>query len=105
MFLDPAAAAHGDLGMIGKGDVLVVLSNSGKTREVIEMITGARGLWGKDVTLISVSGDNNSPIYNTGEIALWYGKVREPCPLGLTPTASIAAVGALLDALAMCVLK
>lgn len=103
-FLHPAEAAHGDLGILGKDDVLVALSNSGKTREVLEMVAGARGLF-PEMTVIVITGDPVSPLFKQGNISLCYGKIKEPCPLGLTPTASVAVMSALLDALALCVME
>ena len=103
VFLHPAEAAHGDLGMLRPGDALVVLSNSGKTREVLELVAGARNLI-PILSVIIVTGNSRSPLAQTGDVLLCYGKIKEPCPLGLTPTASIAVMSALLDALALCLM-
>ena len=104
VFLHPAEAAHGDLGVLCAGDVLVVLSNSGKTREVLELVTGATGLV-PALPVIVVTGTATSPLAKVGTVVLYYGKIKEPCPLGMTPTASIAVMSALLDALALCVME
>lgn len=104
IFLHPAEAAHGDLGTISPNDILVVLSNSGHTREVLEMVAGARALHPELIRIV-VSGNRNSPLFSEGTVSLCYGKIKEPCPLGLTPTASIAAVSALLDALTLALMQ
>ena len=103
VFLHPAEAAHGDLGIICAGDALIVLSNSGKTREVLEMVAGARKLV-SSLPVIVVTGSATAPLAKSSDVLLCYGKIKEPCPLGLTPTASGAVVSALLDALALCLM-
>ena len=82
-FLHPGEAAHGDLGLVSKHDVMITFSNSGKTREVREMIARAKKLNG--MHLIAVTGHRNSPIARQSDVVLCIGPVKEPCPLGLTP--------------------
>jgi arabinose-5-phosphate isomerase len=98
-FLHPGEAAHGDLGLIRKHDVIITLSNSGKTREVLETIARAKELNG--MHLIAITSHRDSPIARQSDVVLCIGKVKEPCPLGLTPSASTTAMLALGDALAL----
>ena len=104
VFIHPAEAAHGDLGLLACDDLLIAISNSGRTREVLEMADGAKRRIPSLLTLV-VTGNITSPLAKKGDRILCYGKIKEPCPLGLTPTASIAALSALLDALALCVME
>ncbi len=98
-FLHPGEAAHGDLGLIGKNDVIMTFSNSGKTREVLETIDRAKQLY--DVPLIAVTGHPRSPIARKSDLVLSVGAIKEPCPIGLTPSASTTAILALGDALTL----
>ncbi|HKA55257.1 MAG TPA: SIS domain-containing protein [Candidatus Binatia bacterium] len=102
-FLHPGDAAHGDLGLVGKHDVMITFSNSGKTREVLETIGRAKRLNG--MHLIAVTAYRNSPIARQSDVVLCIGKVKEPCPLGLTPSASTTAMLALGDALALVLME
>lgn len=100
-FLHPAEALHGDLGRIRRRDVLLALSNSGETDEVIALLGPARKL-GAEV--IVVTGRPESTLARLADCVLEIGTVREACPLELAPTASTSAMLALGDALAMTVL-
>ncbi len=102
-FLHPGEAAHGDLGLVSKNDVMITFSNSGKTREVIETIARAKKLNG--MHLIAITGHPNSPIGRQSDVTLSIGAVQEPCPLGLTPSASTTAMLALSDALALVLMQ
>jgi arabinose-5-phosphate isomerase len=102
-FLHPGDAAHGDLGVVSKHDVMITFSNSGKTREVLETIARAKKLNG--MHLIAVTGHRNSPIARQSDVVLSIGAVKEPCALGLTPSASTAAMLALSDALALVLME
>jgi arabinose-5-phosphate isomerase len=99
VFLHPADAPHGDVGVVSRGDILLVFSNSGQTREVIETIHHARALHVGEV--IGITGNANSPLGALCDVTLDIGKIEEPCPLRMTPTASTAAMIALTDALAL----
>jgi arabinose-5-phosphate isomerase len=103
VFLHPGEASHGDLGVLAKDDLLIACSNSGKTREVLETVERAKQITAQP--LIVVTGDKDSPLAQLANLTLCYGPVQEPCPLGLTPTASIAAMGALLDALTIALME
>ena len=98
-FLHPGEAAHGDLGLVGKDDVLMTFSNSGRTREVLETIHRAKQLY--DIPLIAVTGHPRSPIARKSDLVLSVGAIKEPCPIGLTPSASTTALLALGDALTL----
>ncbi len=100
-FLHPGEALHGDLGRIRRSDVLLALSNSGETDEVIALLGPARKL-GAEV--IAVTGRPESTLARLSDCVLEIGTVREACPLELAPTASTSAMLALGDALAMTVL-
>lgn len=102
-YIHPGEAAHGDLGLIGPGDVLVAFSTSGKTREVIEMLELSRHLGVASV--IGVTSHTDSELRGLSDILLDMGEVREACPLGLTPSASIAVMLAIGDALALALME
>lgn len=102
-FLHPGEAAHGDLGLVTKHDVMITFSNSGKTREVLETIARAKHLNG--MHLIAITGHRNSPIAHQSDVVLCIGAVKEACPLGLTPTTSTTAMLALADALAVVLME
>jgi len=101
-FLHPGEAAHGDLGLVAPGDVLLAFSTSGKTREVLEIIELARRL--EIGCVIAVTSHLDAPIRDLADIVIDMGEVDEPCRLGLTPTASTAVMMAIGDALALCVM-
>jgi arabinose-5-phosphate isomerase len=102
-FLHPGEAAHGDLGLVRKHDVMITFSNSGKTREVLETIARAKQLNG--MHLIAITSHRNSPIARASDVVLCIGAIEEPCSLGLTPTASTTAMLALSDALALVLME
>src|SRR5437763_3789991 len=102
-FLHPGDAAHGDLGVVSKHDVMITFSNSGKTREVLETIARAKRFNG--IQLIAITSHRNSPIARQSDAVLCIGEVKEPCPLGLTPSASTTAMLALGDALALVLME
>lgn len=97
-FLHPAEGVHGDLGMLAKGDVVIAVSNSGETEEVVRILPVIRRL---GLDLITVSGNSESTLAKRGDIFLDVAVKEEACPLGLAPTASTTATLALGDALAV----
>jgi arabinose-5-phosphate isomerase len=103
IYLHPGEAAHGDLGMIAKGDCIVAFSTSGKTREVIEALELSRHLGSG--TIIGVTSHPDSDLRRVSDIVLDMGAVTEPCPLGLTPSASTAVMYAISDALALTLME
>jgi len=102
IFIHAAEATHGDLGMIQGGDVLLALSNSGETEEVIELIPSLR-LMG--VKLIALVGDLRSTLSRVADVALQVCVTEEGCPLGLAPMSSTTAMLAFGDALAAALMK
>ena len=103
VFIHPTEAAHGDLGAIGGGDVIVAFSTSGKTREVLELIELSRHL--TDAVVIGITSHPETVLRQRCDIVLDMGVIEEPCPLGLTPSASTAVMGAIGDALALVLME
>tara|TARA_A100001011_G_scaffold363972_2_gene414302 strand:- start:4249 stop:4836 length:588 start_codon:yes stop_codon:yes gene_type:complete len=99
IFLHPGEAQHGDLGVIGDGDVIVALSNSGKTREVIETMLLTRNIGNN--TIISITSDLDSRLANVSDLAISIGKTDEAGPFGLVPTSSTIAMMAVGDVLCL----
>jgi arabinose-5-phosphate isomerase len=102
-FVHPAEAAHGDLGLVGANDVLVAFSTSGKSREVLEILELARHLG--VATIIGVTSHPDSELRDLSDFTLDMGVVEEPCPIGLTPSASMAVMLAISDAIALALLE
>ncbi len=102
MFVHPAEASHGDMGMITDKDVVLALSNSGTTSEVLTMLPLLKR---KAVPLISITGNPDSIIAQTADINLDASVIEEACPLGQAPTASTTVALVLGDALAMALLE
>ena len=102
-FIHPAEAAHGDLGMIRGDDVLIAFSTSGKSREVLEFLEMARHLGIAQV--IGVTSHPDSELRRLSDLVLDMGIIEEPCPLGLTPSASMAVMLAIGDAIALALLE
>ena len=100
-FMHPAEASHGDLGMITPDDVVIFLSNSGKSDELISILPVIKRIGAK---IISITGNSDSDLAKESEIHLSAQVSQEACPFGLSPTASSTASLALGDALAICVL-
>ena len=101
-FLDPAQAVHGDLGSLRRGDLVVILSDSGETDEVVRMISILKKL---DHPIIAMTSSRGSTLARFANVTLAYGKVKEACPLGLAPSASTTALLALGDALCLTLMK
>lgn len=87
VFLHPSEAQHGDLGLIQTNDVLLLISNSGKTREIIELTELSRKLY-PDIPIIVITGQKDSFLAKRADACLWTGNPGEICPLGLSPTTS-----------------
>ena len=100
-FMHPGEAGHGDLGMLVEGDVLIAISNSGKSDEIMMLMPLIKHL---QVPLITISGDDKGPMPQNADVALTLGNIKEACPLGLAPTSSTTATLALGDALAVALL-
>ncbi len=97
-FLSPLDAAHGDLGALHKNDVLFLISNSGKTREVLELTKLARKLYPR-IETVGLTGSTKSPLAKEVDEVLFTGAPKEACPLGLTPTSSAIAMLVIADIL------
>ncbi len=100
-FLHPAEGIHGDIGMIAKGDVVLAISNSGETQEIMQLLPLIKRL---GIKLIVMSGNLQSVLAKSGDVVLDTGVEEEACPLGLVPTASTTATLAMGDALAIALL-
>lgn len=102
LFMHPAEAIHGDLGMVVPGDAVLAVSNSGETEELLRLLERIKRL---GVTLISMTGKPASTLALESDIHLHCGISQEACPMDLVPTASTTAALALGDALAIAVLQ
>lgn len=100
-FLHPAEAIHGDLGRVTSRDVVLALSNSGTTEELLKLVGPVRSI---GATVVAITSATDSPLALHADVVLAYGQVAEACPLGLAPTTSTTVMLALGDALAMAVL-
>ncbi len=101
-FVHPGEASHGDLGMITGQDVVLALSNSGETDEILTILPIIKRL---DVPLVALTGNPDSTLGRQATVCLDVGVAREACPLGLAPTASTTAALAMGDALAVALLE
>ncbi len=97
-FLHPAEAVHGDLGTLVPGDLVVALSMSGETEEILRLLATIKRL---EITLIAMTGDQDSTLAKAADVALDCSVAKEACALGLAPTASTTAMLALGDAIAV----
>lgn len=101
LFVHPAEASHGDLGMIVTGDVVLALSNSGETAELADLVAHTRRF---GLPLIAITGRGGSTLANAADVALVLPAAAEACPMGLAPTTSTTMQMALGDALAVALL-
>jgi arabinose-5-phosphate isomerase len=101
-FLHPAEASHGDLGMISGDDVLLVLSLSGNTQELVPMLEYANRF---NIDIVAITSNIDSALAKSATISITLPKVSEACPHNLAPTTSTAMMIAVGDALALCLLK
>ncbi len=102
VFLHPADAAHGDIGVVGPSDVVIAVSKSGEGEELLRILPALREL---GVTIVAITGNTGSTLAERSDIVLDAGIEREACPMDLVPTASTTVALALGDALAVVVLK
>ncbi|MDA1602352.1 KpsF/GutQ family sugar-phosphate isomerase [Bacillus cereus group sp. RP37] len=101
-FLHPAEGLHGDLGMVTSTDIVLALSNSGESEEVLNIVPSVKRIGAKIIGLV---GNEDSTLAKKADRVLSIGKVQEACPLGLAPTTSTTLTLALGDALAIALLK
>jgi arabinose-5-phosphate isomerase len=102
LFLHSAEGIHGDLGMLSRGDVVIAISNSGETEEIIKLLPAIKRL---NVKLISLIGNTKSTLAKNSDVVMDVSVKEEACSLGLAPTASTTATLAMGDALAIAVLE
>ncbi len=104
VFLHPSEAQHGDLGILQKNDLLLLISNSGKTREIVELTNLAHNL-DPELKYIVITSDPESPLAEKSDICLSTGRPAEVCVLGLTPTTSTTAMTVIGDILVVETMK
>jgi arabinose-5-phosphate isomerase len=102
IFLHPVEALHGDLGRLQRGDVIVALSHSGQTDEIVRLLDHLKA---RGCKLVAITGGGDSPLGRHADVTVTYGDVQEACPLGLAPTVSTSCMLALGDALAVAVME
>lgn len=103
VFIHPSEAQHGDLGVLQQNDVLLLISNSGKTREILELIMLSDHLFGNPIIVISKS--HTSELAQQAQVSLSTGNPTEVCPLGLAPTTSTTCMTVLGDMLVVGLMK
>ena len=101
-FVHPSEASHGDLGMVTKADSLLMLSNSGETRELVDLIHHAKRV---GIPLVAITGGVGSALARQADLVLLLPKAPEACPMGLSPTTSSTMMLALGDALAVALMS
>ncbi len=101
-FLHPAEGIHGDLGMLGRRDVLIAISNSGETQEILQLLPYVER---QGIPVVGMTGRMSSTLAKNSDVALDVSVSEEACPMGLAPTASTTATMAMGDALAVALLQ
>jgi arabinose-5-phosphate isomerase len=104
LFIHPSEAQHGDLGVIRENDILLLLSNSGKTREILELVDLTHALY-TGIPLVIITGNPEGPLARQSDFVLFTGNPEEVCPLGLTPTTSATAMTVIGDVLVVLLMK
>jgi arabinose-5-phosphate isomerase len=104
VFLHPSDAQHGDLGVIQPNDILLLISNSGKTLEILELCDLAKRL-GYNMKIIVITGNPDSDLGHLADVTISTGHPKEVCPLGLTPTTSTTVMTVIGDALVVILMK
>src|SRR5918996_2339698 len=102
IFLHPADAVHGDLGRVAQDDIVLALSNSGTTEEIVRLLPALKRIGAR---VVAITGDPSSALAKGADLVVDIGRIDEACPMGLVPTASTAALHALGDALAMTLVR
>jgi arabinose-5-phosphate isomerase len=103
-YLHPSEAQHGDLGILQQNDVLLVISNSGKTREIIELLNLKDNLY-PEIPVIVITGNENTPLSEKAACLIFTGNPDEVCTLGLTPTTSTTVMTVIGDALVVLLME
>ena len=104
VFLHPSEAQHGDLGVLQDNDILMVISNSGKTREIGELLQLKENLF-PGMPVILLTGNNSTPLAEEADCVILTGSPKEVCPLGLTPTTSTTVMTVIGDALVVLLME
>lgn len=102
LFLHAAEAIHGDLGRVQPNDIVMVLSYSGSSGEIVTLIEHLKQL---GVAMIAMTGERGSPLARYSDVTVWLGDLKEACPLGLAPSTSTTCMMAAGDALALTIMK
>lgn len=102
IFVNAAEAMHGDLGMVGKEDIALLISNSGTSSEIVNVVAPLKKI---GCRLVAMTGNPNSPLAREASLVLHVGVGREACPLGLAPTTSTTATLVMGDALTICLME
>lgn len=104
VFLHPSEAQHGDLGILQPNDIMLMISNSGKTSEIVDLVSLSKNIY-PDIPLIVISGAPQSPLAELADYVLPTGAAPEVCPLGLTPTTSTTMMTVIGDILVVNVMQ
>jgi len=104
VFLHPSDAQHGDLGVVQPHDVLLLISNSGKTREILELVQLSENLY-EGLPLIVITSDKESQLAQVADVCLETGNPKEVCILGLTPSTSTTVMTVIGDVLVVMMMK
>ena len=104
VFLHPSEAQHGDLGIVQKNDIFLLISNSGKTREILELIELSKEL-DSTIKFIVITGNKNSQLAKLANVVLLTGSPEEVCALGLAPTTSTTVMNVIGDILVVETMK
>lgn len=102
--LHPSEAQHGDLGVLQPGDIMLLVSNSGRTREIVELVSLTRNLY-PDIPLIVITGRKDSELTKLADASLITADAPEVCPLGMTPTTSTTMMTVIGDILVVNVMN
>jgi len=104
VFLHPCDAQHGDLGVIQENDIMLLISNSGKTREILELVRLSRNMF-PGLPIIVITGNPEGELASLANVCIHTGNPDEVCPLGLTPTTSTTAMTVIGDVLVVLMMK
>ena len=104
IFVHPMEAQHGDIGVLQKNDVVILISNSGVTDEVVMLADLVKKLY-SEMPIISLTGDRNGKLHKLAQVSLITGKPDEICPLGLTPTTSTTAMTVIGDLIVVALME
>lgn len=104
VFLHPSEAQHGDLGVVQENDIMLLISNSGKTREIVELVNLAKGLR-PHIKFVVITGNTESLLASEADACISTGNPKEVCTLGLTPTTSTTTMTVIGDILVVLLMK